>query len=56
MAHTTEILQVAKIETHAIVVTFTDGTLAQYTSAELLQLRPEREAAPQVKPWRGPLW
>ncbi len=56
MAHSTEILQVTKLETHAVIVTFTDGILAQYTSAELLALRPERETAPQIKPWRGPLW
>ncbi len=56
MAYSTEILQVAKLETHAVIVTFTDETLAQYTTAERLALRPERETAPQIKPWRGPLW
>jgi hypothetical protein len=43
--HLVEIVDVAQFESYGLVITFSDGTQANYVVEELLKLRPHRAPA-----------
>jgi hypothetical protein len=47
MSQRIEIVQVDREDGDFVIVSFSDGTCAKYTVAELLELRPLREPEPE---------